>query len=89
LPADFFDGKFYISWNRSSVGEKKAQYPPGNGSEPPQKMFRRVRQVQNVWRSAKNTRVPPMKAVLDAGPLIVSWNADDKHHAWADNIFKE
>src|ERR1017187_8894795 len=32
---------------------------------------------------------PPMKAILDAGPLIASWNADDKHHAWADNIFKE
>lgn len=30
-----------------------------------------------------------MKAILDAGPLIASWNADDKHHSWADNIFKE
>lgn len=30
-----------------------------------------------------------MKAILDAGPLIASWNADDHNHTWAENLFKE
>ncbi len=29
-----------------------------------------------------------MKAILDAGPLIAAWNADDQHHRWAIDLFK-
>ena len=29
-----------------------------------------------------------MRAILDSGPLIAAWNADDEHHAWALELFK-
>lgn len=30
-----------------------------------------------------------MKAILDAGPLVAAWNADDEHHDWAQALFKK
>jgi predicted nucleic acid-binding protein len=29
-----------------------------------------------------------MRAILDSGPLIAAWNADDEHHSWAVGLFQ-
>ena len=30
-----------------------------------------------------------MKAILDAGPLIALWDKEDRHHAWALELFQK